>query len=463
MLALVFASAWNGRPALAQVTETVIHSFAPSGDGIYPYAGVIVGDGGEIYGTTGYGGNTPAAGCGGPGNGTVFKLTPPRGGQAAWTEKLLWSFTGGQDGCAPWTTPFAFHDSSQQKMVLWGTTFTHGKYNAGTIFRLEGTSLSTLWAFGSGIDGGGPLGQLAADRTGAIYGTTIGGGSFGNGTVFRIDPLTGTLTTIWSFSGTDGSNPAGPLLIDDSGVIYGTTGSGGLTNSSNGACYSNGCGTVFKPTPPKHDQSTWTFTTLYFFTGNADGAIPAGPYAEGGLVADKSGALYGTTYTGGTFGSICDSFGCGVVFKLTPPASGHGAWTETVIWSFSGFSDGDGGNGPLIIDRKGALYGTTQFGGIIPQEAPCLFDIGCGIAFKLTPPPPGETAWTETTLWSFTGFSDGQTPVAGLVADKKGALYGATQNGGITGGDCTGYGCGVVFKLDGTGFAPGGGDETAAQ
>ena len=177
-------------------------------------------------------------------------------------------------------------------------------------------------------------------------------------------------------------------------------------------------------TPPRRGQSGWTLTTLYFFTGNADGAQPAG-----GVVADKSGVLYGTTAWGGTFGgSLCGSWGCAVVFKLTPPASGQGTWTETVIWSFSGYADGACGNGPLIIDRNGALYGTTQYGGYLP----CFFSggFGCGNAFKLTPPAPGETAWTETTLWSFTGLSDGQSPLAGLVADNKGALYGTTTWGG---------------------------------
>ncbi|HEV2101079.1 MAG TPA: choice-of-anchor tandem repeat GloVer-containing protein [Stellaceae bacterium] len=347
-----------------------------------------------------------------------------------------------------------FSNNNSATRGLWGVTDFGGRYNNGTVFRLTDGRLSTLYNFTGGADGGFPT-AITADKQGALYGTA-------GDTVFKIDPIAGTFTTIWSFSGTDGIGLGGPLFIDDSGAIYGTTAAGGLTNSSHPGCYSNGCGTVFKLTPPKPGQSAWTLTTLYFFTGNADGAIPAGPYFEGGVIADKSGALYGTTYTGGTFGSICDSFGCGVVFKLTPPASGQGPWTETVIWSFSGYGDGDAGNGPLLIDGKGAIYGTTQFGGFLPCPS-YSFGYGCGVVFKLTPPARGETAWTETTLWSFTGLSDGQTPLAGLVADNKGGLYGTTLNGGFFDNGTCGDGCGVVFKIDGAGFAPGADEDATPQ
>ena len=373
----------------------------------------------------------------------------------------MWSFSGGQDGCKPNPALTAVNDSNSAKKTLWGLTDFGGRYSNGTVFKLADGKLSTQYNFTGGADGGFPT-AITTDKSGAIYGTTAGGGAFGSGTVFKIDAVAGTFTTVWSFSGADGSDPAGPLLIDDNGAIYGTTGSGGLTNASNAACYSSGCGTVFKLTPPKRGQAGWTLTTLYFFTGNADGAIPTGPYFEGGVVADKSGALYGTTYQGGTFGSLCGSWGCGVVFKLTPPASGQAAWTQTVIWSFSGYADGNAGNAPLVIDRNGALYGTTQYGGYLP----CFYSggFGCGNVFKLTPPAAGQSTWTETTLWGFTGLSDGQSPLAGLVADRKGGLYGTTTLGGTFSTDppCQ-DGCGLVFKLDGTGFAPGGGDETAAQ
>lgn len=459
LLVLVGAWAGYGHPALAQVTETVLYSFKSGTDARFPLAPVILGKSGEVYGNTAYGGPTTCPeGCG-----AVFELSPPRRGQTAWTESLLWNFTGGPDGTRANPGMTAFKNSNSATRGLWGVTDFGGRYNNGTVFKLRDGKLSTLYNFTGGADGGFPT-AITADKQGALYGTA-GGGAFGNGTVFKIDAIAGTFTTIWSFSGTDGSNPNGPLFIDDSGAVYGTTVSGGITNSTNSACFPSGCGTVFRLTPPpKRGQSAWTLTTLYFFTGEADGAQPAGPFF-GGVVADKAGSLYGTTYSGGTFASICgDTFGCGVVFKLTPPASGQGAWTETVIWSFSGYADGDSGSGPLLIDGKGAIYGTTQLGGIIPPEETCSFGIGCGVVFKLTPPAPRETAWTQTTLWSFTGFGDGGMPVAGLVADKKGALYGTTENGGFFDNtpECN-AGCGVVFKLSGTGFAPGGNEETGGQ
>src|SRR5262249_30288077 len=97
----------------------------------------------------------------------------------------------------------------------------------------------------------------------------------------------------------------------------------------------------------------------------------------------------------------------------------------------------------LIADRSGALYGTTYMGGV-----------GAGVVFKLMPPAvAGQTPWPETVLWAFTGGSDGQDPPSTLIADHKGTLYGTTQFGGNP-QLCEGFGCGVVFKLTGTGFAP---------
>ena len=126
-----------------------------------------------------------------------------------------------------------------------------------------------------------------------------------------------------------------------------------------------------------------------------------------GLIADNEGALYGTTTIGGG--------GAGTVFKLTPPAKGQTAWTETVLYRFTG-SDGGSPYAGLIADDSSALYGTTIFGGISNS----------GVVFKLTPPAKGQTAWKETVLYNFKGGSDGSYPTAGLIADEQGALYGTT-------------------------------------
>jgi len=160
-----------------------------------------------------------------------------------------------------------------------------------------------------------------------------------------------------------------------------------------------------------------TLETLQHFTDKPDGAYP---YA--GLIADGKGALYGTTYNGGTVTY-------GTVFKLTPPVNGKGAWTKSVINSFcQSVSCIDGGNpaANLVADPQGALYGTTYNGGLH----------GYGAVFKLTPPggSNGKTVWTETVPYNFTGGDDGAYPQAGLIW-RQGSLYGTAYEGGI--------GCGI--------------------
>jgi uncharacterized repeat protein (TIGR03803 family) len=188
-------------------------------------------------------------------------------------------------------------------------------------------------------------------------------------------------------------------------------------------------GTVFKLTPPAKGQTAWTEAVLYNFCSPLDCSDGLQPYSS--LIADKQGALYGTTQSGGSF------FG-GTVFKLTPPAKGQAAWTETVLYSFRIGSDGQEPSAGLIADKQGALYSTTMAGG----------SSGGGTVFKLTPPAKGQTAWAETVLYSFKGGSDGQEPSAGLIADNQGALYGTTIGGGITCNPSSPRsGCGTVFKL----------------
>jgi uncharacterized repeat protein (TIGR03803 family) len=236
------------------------------------------------------------------------------------------------------------------------------------------------------------------------------------------------LTSIWTFTGgSDGARPFAPLIADDSGALYGTTGNGGTL----------GNGIIFKLTPPKFDQTSWNLQPIWNFTGGADGSEP-----DASLIFDKAGALYGTTYVGG-------ASGLGVVFKLTPPRFGQTSWSQQTLWSFTGGSDGGDPLAAVIADQAGALYGTTNQGGSQSN----------GVVFKLTPPKFGQTAWTDTTLWTFSGGSDGGVPDAPLIADGRGAIYGTTQFGGsfppIATDLCTGFGCGVVFKLTGTGFVPG--------
>ena len=153
-----------------------------------------------------------------------------------------------------------------------------------------------------------------------------------------------------------------------------------------------------------------------------------------GLTRDAKGALYGTTQYGGTSNA-------GTIFQLTPPAVAGGAWTETVLHSFNGAGEGAYPIGKLILDKHGVIYGTTQQGGI---EA-CFgrpFD-GCGTVFRLNPPSSTGEAWTYRTIYKFQGGSiDGAYPLGGVIFDSQGALYGSTHLG--PGGS---YSTGIIYKL----------------
>jgi len=174
--------------------------------------------------------------------------------------------------------------------------------------------------------------------------------------------------------------------------------------------------------------------TLHSFTGGSDGEGPVST-----LAVDRVGNLYGTTGGGG--GATACELGCGTVFMLAVPATQNGAWKETVLYSFTGGSDGAGPAAGLIFDRAGNLYGTTAVGG----DGPCNEGVGgCGVVFELSPPAAPGGAWTEAVLHSFSG-SDGSGPIARLTLDQAGNLYGTT-NGGGSGSGCS-AGCGVVFEL----------------
>jgi uncharacterized repeat protein (TIGR03803 family) len=253
------------------------------------------------------------------------------------------------------------------------------------------------------------------DKKGNLLGTTPYGGASAGGTVFKVVPK-GRETVLYSFAiGSDGNAPLAGLIKDKAGNLYGTTYEGGDTSCYNGY----GCGTVFKLTPDG------TETVLYAFQGGSDGAVP-----QASLIMDEAGNLYGTTVRGGNI-SDCDRYGCGTVFKLAPDG------TETALHAFAG-GPNDGANpvGDLIADKKGNLYGTTAEGGRAGGD-------GAGIAFKLVPDG------TETVLYSFcaqTDCTDGGNPLAGLIKDKAGNLYGTGQLGGNS-SNCDGHNCGVVFEI----------------
>jgi uncharacterized repeat protein (TIGR03803 family) len=208
------------------------------------------------------------------------------------------------------------------------------------------------------------------------------------------------------FTGKDGAYSDTGLILDPAGNLYGTTRYGGASGPS-------GNGTVFELTP--NSDGSWTESVLHNFcsrTNCADGDTPSA-----GLIFDTVGNLYGTTLYGAN--------GYGVVFKLTPNSDGR--WTESVLYGFTGGVDGDSPYGGLMFDAAGNLYGATVDGGAY----------GYGVVFKLTPNSDGR--WTESVLYSFTGGADGSNPLAGVIFDTAGSLYGTTQMGG--------KGYGTVFKL----------------
>jgi uncharacterized repeat protein (TIGR03803 family) len=219
--------------------------------------------------------------------------------------------------------------------------------------------------------------------------------------------------TLYAFSGgNDGSQPFSGVTVDAAGNLYGTTYAGGE--------YGNG--TVFELAPT--GTGGWTESVLYSFTGGADGG---NPQPGDGPIFDSAGNLYGAAGSGG---NICEFGGCGVIFELTPTTSG---WTESVLHSFTGGSDGGAPFAGLIFDGSGNLYSTTWNGGSDNCGA------GCGVVFKLAPAAGG--GWTESVLHSFMDFGpEGSNSDASLVLDPAGNLYGVTWYGGT-------QGWGVVFKL----------------
>jgi uncharacterized repeat protein (TIGR03803 family) len=272
-----------------------------------------------------------------------------------------------------------------------------------------------LYGFQGGLDGAQPVAGLIADKAGNLYGTTTFGGAADSGTVYELTNSAGswTETVLYSFqAGTDGAYPYSTLVLDESGNLYGTTLAGGT------GCFI--CGTVFRLT---RRSGVWTETVLHSF----DGLDGENPY--GGLLRDPQGNLYGTTYSGGT------SF-AGTVYELTAQDDKKkGPWPETVLYSFTGASDGGFPLSDVVLDKAGRLYGTTTGGGAD----------GFGVVFELTPPKPRAKPWTEAAVYSFTGGNDGAEPYDGVVVDKHGSLIGAAALGGDP--SCSGGGCGTVYQL----------------
>jgi uncharacterized repeat protein (TIGR03803 family) len=308
------------------------------------------------------------------------------------------------------------------------TVYPLVRSGCGTVFELTrsaggGWSQTVLYDFQAGSDGAFPQAGLVFDQAGNLYGTTEGGGLSQAccGTVFELSPPAQpggnwSEAIIYRFTAyTDGALPFGRLIFDQAGNLYGTAEAGGQSFDC--------CGTVFELSPPANGGN-WTETTLHVFnTQPGDGDSP-----RAGLTFDKSGSLYGTTYDGG------NSTFVGTVFRLRPPRSSGGRWTESIYSFRGGPADGSNPEGDLIW-VGGSLVGTTSGGGLYES----------GTVFQIS---PSSTGMTESLLYSFQ-FGNGSISGAvdcGLVVDSALNLYGTTGVGGS--GDCdSGFGCGTVFQL----------------
>jgi uncharacterized repeat protein (TIGR03803 family) len=254
---------------------------------------------------------------------------------------------------------------------------------------------------------------------------------------------------LYSFQGgTDGATPAGGVVFDKQGNLYGATQQGGGSNCSPMAA----CGTVYQLAPPAKQGDPWTETVLHVFRGKQynDGEFPSG-----GVIADAAGNIYGTTAYGGTGDCVLLGIkgGCGTVFELSPPLTKGGKWTYAILYSFATAKQGYVPWGDLVFDSAGNLYGATYFGGGKGTTCDAFYKY-CGAIFELSPPQTKGGKWTETVLHSFAGISkgdrtgDGANPNGGLVLDGAGAIFGMTSIGGYNCPRFQGFGCGTAFELN---------------
>jgi uncharacterized repeat protein (TIGR03803 family) len=325
----------------------------------------------------------------------------------AQTETVLYSFCSAlscADGIYPKSSLTSYGGN------YYGTTYTGGVNGEGTVFELSpngsgGWNETVLYNFSEGTDGANPLASVIFDSVGNLYGTMPHGGAYGYGVVFELSPVgaSWTETVLYNFCSqadcADGEYPVNTLIMDPAGNLYGVTNQGGST----------GAGTVFELSPA---GGNWTEQVLYSPGSTTGYGINAG------LTMDAAGNIFGATWS--------------TVFELSP--NGKGAWNPTVIHIFDGGAkDGMGAAGTPVLDKDGNLYGTTIYGATK----------NLGTVYKLSPVTKGKKkgTWTVKILHSFKGgLKDGYYPVAGIVFDAAGDIYGTTEYGGK-------YSDGAVFEL----------------
>ena len=381
----------------------VLYAFQDTPDGGFPAASLLAGPSGVFFGTTVQGG---------AGHGAVYEAIPPAVSGGAWTDSVLYAFTGGTDGGSPEAAVVTGPSGT-----LYGTTASGGASAFGTVFQLTPPATTgnpwtetVLYSFTGGTDGKLPFGNVVRGKNGVLYGTASAGGASGAGTIFSLTPPTvagnpWTFTLLYTFTGgTDGASPEAGLLLGTTGTLSGTTMGGGV----------GALGTVFTLAPPAVIGGTWSEKVLHSFAGGSDGSNPIS-----GLVVNSQNTLFGTTELGGTDGA-------GTVFSITQPS--HAPPVAAILYFFTGGVDGDKPFGGVTLAGNGTLYGTTALGGMG----------GDGTLFGLKPPAVAGGRWTELVLHSFTKGNDGAFPEAGVIIGAASRLYGTTEGGGA-------FGAGTIF------------------
>src|SRR5271170_4879674 len=378
----------------------LLHAFAgPSSDGSYPATPLLVGSNGNLLGATTFGGDSSTL-CYSLGCGIVFELAPRNG---HWNEALLYNFSPTATGSYPNPQGPLTLDASGNIYGIETAGSGDSTCGCGAVFQLtrsEGAwTLNILHTYtGPSNDGSFPNSGLISDNAGNLYGATPNGGFDNSGTVFELTPNvdgTWTYNIIYSFGSAragDGEEPSGPLTIDASGNLYGTTTAGG----------NFGEGTVYKLAP---SGGAWTESILFNFS--LDYGTQPNPT---GVQIDSGGNLYGTTSYGGPYG-------LGTIYKLTPTI---GLWNRTVLHSFTGGADGAFPFGGIVFGPASNLYGAAYEGG--------TFGYGNVYEFSLV-----NGKWKQSILHQFTNGNDGSNPYVPLVINQLGNLYGAADQGGAYG------------------------------
>jgi len=447
------------QPGQTAWTKSALHDFQGGDDGGWPAGGLLLDTGGALYGATSrmttsgkgvvfrlsppvsVGGawsktslatftrgdadgldsltfdaggylNLAATNGGAAGRGAVYTVMIPPYGIANTTKTTLYSFTGGLPGAVPDQTPVFGPDGALYGTTQQGGGGGNGVPECGMAYRLAPPAAGeTAWTktdlayFSPRPWPCVPLSSMTFGDNGVLYGYSVIGGTYSQGTFFKLTPTDNywNISTLFKFAGgSTGSWPTSRPLLDASGAVFGIADGG-----------ASGKGLLFKLTP----GSPWTQAVIHNFGGAGDGAYPTGD-----LIFDTFGAIYGLTMGGGSADK-------GTVYRLVPPPGGSGVWTSEILFSFSG-PDGWEPRGRLAFDVHGSLLGVTRIGGAYNQ----------GLVYKLTPPGPGQTRWTQTVLYNFRGNIDGANPEAGVIIGRNRFLYGTTTTGG-------GAGCGTAYRL----------------